>query len=118
MKSPIAALFVALLLLCAQFYVFCLTENFADQQKKLRENIAAKITVHDLVKLLRNRHTDENETGEVAVSKNTSWKELIGVAAGLVVFLADFYLFSVLYATDVGVTALIRTFNISHFTIV
>lgn len=234
MKSPIATLFVALLLLCAQFsfsavtkkkfsvegstastktvesttlpdtiaqdnqsvvrihdsHVFCLTENFADQQKKLRENIATKITamkngesgiiwtfllicflygmlhalgpghgksivvgyflarkgkwkhgialgagitfthtlsavillfvlygilkaavfptfelgrqgiekvsyglvcftgllligiaIHDLVKLLRNRRTDENKTGEVAVSKNTSWKELIGVAA-------------------------------------
>lgn len=234
MKLPIATLFVALLLLCAQFsfsavtkkkfsvegstkstktvesttlpdtiaqdnqsvvrihdsHVFCLTENFADQQKKLRENIAAEIiamkngesgivwtfllicfmygmlhalgpghgksivvgyflarkgewkhgialgagitfthtlsavillfvlygilkaavfpsfelgrqgiekvsyglvcftgllligiAVHDLVKLLRNRRIGENETGEVAVSKNTSWKELIGVAA-------------------------------------
>ncbi|MCQ2107004.1 MAG: hypothetical protein MJZ26_14585 [Fibrobacter sp.] len=39
------------------------------------------IAVHDLVKLLRNRRIGENETGEVAVSKNTSWKELIGVAA-------------------------------------
>lgn len=39
------------------------------------------IAIHDLVKLLRNRHIGENETGEVAVSKNTSWKELIGVAA-------------------------------------
>lgn len=243
MKSSVATLLVALLLLCAQFsfsavtkkkfsmdgstasaetvesiapsemvkakapsdsvvqdnqsvvsihdsHIFCLTENFADQQKKLRENIAAKITamkngesgiiwtfllicfmygmlhalgpghgksivvgyflarkgkwkhgvalgagitfthtlsavmllfvlygilkaavfpsfelgrqgiekvsyglvcftgllligiaVHDLVKLLRIRRTGENETGEVAVSKNTSWKELIGVAA-------------------------------------
>lgn len=234
MKSSIATLIVALLLLCAQFsfsavtkkkfsvegptastktvesttlpdtiaqdnqsvvrihdsHVFCLTENFADQQKKLRENIAAKITamkngesgiiwtfllicflygmlhalgpghgksivvgyflarkgkwkhgvalgagitfthtlsavillfvlygilkaavfpsfelgrqgiekvsyglvcftgllligiaIHDLVKLLRNRRTGENKTDEIAVSKNTSWKELIGVAA-------------------------------------
>ncbi|MCQ2097169.1 MAG: hypothetical protein MJY87_04395 [Fibrobacter sp.] len=243
MRSSVATLFVALLLLCAQFsfsavtkkkfsmdgstasaetvesiasservkskapsdsvvqdnqsvvsihdsHIFCLTENFADQQKKLRENIAAKITamkngesgiiwtfllicflygmlhalgpghgksivvgyflarkgkwkhgialgagitfthtlsavillfvlygilkaavfpsfelgrqgiekvsyglvcftgllligiaVHDLVKLLRSRHIGENKAGEVAVSKNTSWKELIGVAA-------------------------------------
>ncbi|MCL4101421.1 hypothetical protein SAMN05720766_10633 [Fibrobacter sp. UWH9] len=83
MESPIAALFVALLLLCAQFYVFCLTENFADQQKKLRENIAAKITA-----------MNNGETGEVAVSKNTSWKELIGVAGGLVVFLAGLFMLS------------------------
>ncbi len=248
MRSSVATLFVALLLLCAQFsfsavtkkkfsmdgstasaetvesivpsemvkskapsvsvvqdnqsvvsihdsHIFCLTENFADQQKKLRENIATKITamkngesgiiwtfllicflygmlhalgpghgksivvgyflarkgkwkhgialgagitfthtlsavillfvlygilkaavfpsfelgrqgiekvsyglvcftgllligiaIHDLVKLLRNRRIGEKETGEketseVAVSKNTSWKELIGVAA-------------------------------------
>lgn len=88
MKSSIAALFVALLLLCAQFYVFCLTENFADQQKKLRENIAAKITA------MNNGETGEKESGEVAVSKNTSWKELIGVAGGLVVFLAGLFMLS------------------------
>lgn len=49
------------------------------------------IAIHDLVKLLRNRRAcnnaggenkiGENKAGEVAVSKNTSWKELIGVAA-------------------------------------
>lgn len=54
------------------------------------------IAIHDLVKLLRIRRDckkagdesragekeiGEKETGEVTVSKNTSWKELIGVAA-------------------------------------